>query len=115
MAEQTIETPTGKGSDLPANPSWFDMERHVHTGRGVYERETGLGLAEDGLPISAMERARRLAAAGKKSDPLGHAGEGLIAAEALALKQEEGRAAEDAAAKSPAVETPAANPARKEK
>ena len=109
MADKTIEM-----------PKWFDEKKHLHTGRGVYERETGWGLAEDGLPISVMERARRLAAAGKKNDPLGHASEELIAAETLALKRAEAlaaeeRAAAEQAANPPAAEAQAAIPARKDK
>lgn len=75
-----------KTSDEALPPAWFDQERHVHNGRGVYERGTGLALADDGLPVAGIIRAQRLAAAGKKSDPLGLVSDDLIASEARAHK-----------------------------
>ena len=71
---------------LPEMPAWFDEGRHVNTDRGLYERGTGLSLAEDGLPVAGMIRAQRLAQNGAKTDPLGLVSEDLIAAEARAQK-----------------------------
>lgn len=75
MAEQSTEM-----------PAWYDQERHVHNGRGVYERGTGLALAEDGLPVAGIIRAQRLAAAEKTTDPLGLVSDDLIASEGRAQK-----------------------------
>lgn len=75
MAEQSTEM-----------PAWFDQERHVHNGRGVYERRTGLALAEDGLPVAGIIRAQRLAAAAQVTDPLGLVSDDLIASEGRVQK-----------------------------
>jgi hypothetical protein len=48
-------------------PSWFDAKLHIHNSRGVYERETGLALDGDGLPVNALIRAERERAAAEKS------------------------------------------------
>lgn len=74
-----------KNEAIDGAPEWFDPDRHIHNGRGVYERETGLALAADGLPMAGMIRAQRLAAAGTSEDPLGIVSAELIAAERAAL------------------------------
>ena len=68
-----------KTSDEAPLPAWFDQGKHLLTTRGTYERETGLQVADDGLPANAAMRAQRLAAAGVATDPLSICGDELIA------------------------------------
>lgn len=82
MTEAT-ETPV----EAPAAemPAWFDAEVHIHTYNGIYERDTGLFLADDGLPHAGMARCTRLVEAGVAEDPLGLVDAGSIAATASHL------------------------------
>ena len=61
-------------------PEWFNAELHIRTDNGIYERDTGLFLAEDGLPHAGMARCTRLVEAGIAEDPLGLVEAGSIAA-----------------------------------
>lgn len=107
MTEKSDTEATSAAGDLPA---WFDQARHVHRDNGIYERETGLFLASDGLPFAGAARLGKLVAAGATTDPLGILDDDMIAGAAAhaANSAEAEQQAEQASAGKKAAKTKAA-------